>query len=110
MPNPAGVQVLAPVPAQDADILSPQALSFLATLNRAFNSRRKELLQKRVERGLKIERGELPDFLPSTKKVSTYSHDRFVMEFGKLLTLLPVLLTVEWKLLVLLIEKWSLTL
>lgn len=87
MPHPAGVQVLAPVPAQDADILSFEALSFLATLNRAFNPRRKELLQKRVERSLKIERGEVPDFLPSTKKVIPSSLLRFVMGSGRLLTL-----------------------
>jgi malate synthase len=61
------IQVLGHVPPQHQDIVSPQALQFLATLQRAFNQRRKDLLQKRVQRQKRIEQGEIPDFLPETK-------------------------------------------
>ncbi|KAJ3178859.1 hypothetical protein HDU85_005053 [Gaertneriomyces sp. JEL0708] len=62
-----GVSVLGPVKPQYADILSIQAQDFVATLHRAFNARRKELLQKRVEKQAQIDAGKLPDFLPETK-------------------------------------------
>ncbi|RKO94190.1 malate synthase [Blyttiomyces helicus] len=64
-----GVSILGPVAPQYADVLSIQAQNFVATLNRAFNARRKALLQKRVEREAKFEAGALPDFLPETKWV-----------------------------------------
>lgn len=50
-------------------ILTPEAISFLATLHRAFNGRRKELLQARIDRQKRIDGGELPDFLPETKYI-----------------------------------------
>ncbi|KAJ3323803.1 Malate synthase, glyoxysomal [Boothiomyces sp. JEL0866] len=62
-----GIKVLAPVPPQHQDTLSAAALKFLATLNRTFNQRRKDLLALRVKRQERIEKGEVPDFLPSTK-------------------------------------------
>ncbi|KAL7320824.1 Malate synthase, glyoxysomal [Mucor circinelloides] len=61
-----GVAVLAPVTAAEAEILSPQALQFVATLQRIFNPTRKTLLQKRVLRQQALDRGVLPDFLPET--------------------------------------------
>ncbi|KAJ3172754.1 hypothetical protein HDU87_007842 [Geranomyces variabilis] len=62
-----GVSVLGPVKPQYADILSVPAQEFIATLHRAFNGRRKELLQKRVQREKEIDAGKHPDFLPETK-------------------------------------------
>jgi malate synthase len=50
-------------------ILTEEALAFVATLHRAFNLRRKELLAKRAERQTRIDAGELPDFLPETKHI-----------------------------------------
>ncbi|KAI8919573.1 malate synthase [Entophlyctis helioformis] len=64
---PAGVQILAPVPAEHADILSHDALSFLAVLHRVFNARRKALLEARVVRQRDLDNGVFPDFLPQTK-------------------------------------------
>jgi malate synthase len=64
--NVPGVAVLAPVTASEAEILSPQALQFVATLQRIFNPTRKTLLQKRVLRQQALDRGVLPDFLPET--------------------------------------------
>ncbi|KAI7889935.1 malate synthase A [Mucor mucedo] len=61
-----GVAVLAPVTAGEAEILSPQALQFVATLHRIFNPTRKTLLQKRNLRQQELDRGVLPDFLPET--------------------------------------------
>ncbi|KAI8380672.1 malate synthase A [Choanephora cucurbitarum] len=61
-----GVAVLAPVTASEADILSPQALQFVATLQRIFNPTRKTLMQKRALRQQELDRGVLPNFLPET--------------------------------------------
>ncbi|KAI8820122.1 malate synthase [Fimicolochytrium jonesii] len=64
-----GVSILGPVKPQYADILSIPAQEFVATLNRAFNGRRKELLQRRVERQKQLDAGKFPDFLPETKAI-----------------------------------------
>ncbi|RCH83688.1 Malate synthase, glyoxysomal [Rhizopus stolonifer] len=61
-----GVAILAPVTASEAQILSPKALQFVATLQRIFNSTRKTLMQKRTIRQQELDRGVLPDFLPET--------------------------------------------
>ena len=52
-----------------AEILCPEALEFLAELQREFNSRRLELLRQREERQESIDRGELPHFLEETRGV-----------------------------------------
>ncbi|KAI9266723.1 malate synthase A [Phascolomyces articulosus] len=65
-----GVSVLGAVASKEqAAILSPEALEFVATLHRQFNQTRKSLLVKREERQLAIDQGELPDFLPETTSV-----------------------------------------
>ena len=51
------------------EILTPEALAFLAGLHRKFDSRRKELLAARKARQARFDAGELPDFLPATKVV-----------------------------------------
>lgn len=50
-------------------ILTTEALNFIHLLHQKFNKRRKELLQKREERQIRIDQGELPDFLPETKSI-----------------------------------------
>jgi len=62
----AGVSVLGHVEKSHADILSPHAVAFVATLHRAFNGTRKILLQRRLLKQQEIDRGILPDFLPET--------------------------------------------
>ena len=47
---PAGMQISAPVTTEFAQILSFEALSFIAQLHRAFAPRRRELLALRVAR------------------------------------------------------------
>jgi malate synthase len=52
-----------------AEILSPEALEFLARLHRRFEPRRQELLARRAARQKEFDRGALPDFLAETKKI-----------------------------------------
>jgi hypothetical protein len=52
------VRILGPVDgSEQARILSVEAQAFVATLHRCFNTRRKELLQKRVTRQYEIDAG-----------------------------------------------------
>ena len=51
------------------EILTPDAVQFVAMLQREFNPRRDELLRKREERKKRLDAGELPDFLPETKNI-----------------------------------------
>jgi malate synthase len=64
-----GVELRAPVEGRDEEILSPEALAFVAELHRRFDATRRELLAVRVERQARIDAGELPDFLPETREI-----------------------------------------
>ncbi|ROT37537.1 malate synthase [Sodiomyces alkalinus F11] len=64
-----GVNVLGAVTESQRNILTPQALSFLALLHRSFNPTRKALLERRKLRQAELDRGVLPDFLPETKHI-----------------------------------------
>ena len=64
----AGVQITAPTE-HAADVLTPEALGFVAQLHRSFNQRRLRLLGDRRERQARFDAGELPDFLPNTLHV-----------------------------------------
>jgi malate synthase len=52
-----------------ARILSPEALAFVADLQRQFDGRRTDLLLARSARQERLDRGELPRFLESTEEV-----------------------------------------
>ena len=52
-----------------AEILSPDALAFLAELHELFDARRLELLERRIERQARFDAGELPDFLEETRDI-----------------------------------------
>ncbi|HEX7760520.1 MAG TPA: malate synthase A [Caulobacteraceae bacterium] len=52
-----------------AEILTPEALAFLAQLHRRFDPRRRQLLAARIERQKRFDAGERPDFLPETESV-----------------------------------------
>src|SRR5690348_11212828 len=71
--KPQDIQVGGRVTADFAQILTPQALEFVAKLHRAFEPRRQELLARRAERQKEFDAGELPDFLPETKNVREQS-------------------------------------
>jgi malate synthase len=66
---PAGVEIRAPVPPEFAQILTPDALGLLATLHRAFEPRRRELLARRVQRQQELDAGRRPDFLAETRPI-----------------------------------------
>jgi malate synthase len=54
---------------QYPQILTKEALDFLATLQRRFDARRRELLEARASRQEQIDAGQLPDFNPHTEDV-----------------------------------------
>lgn len=51
------------------EILTPEALAFLADLHRAFDGRRRDLLSARLARQRQFDSGTLPDFLDETEKI-----------------------------------------
>jgi malate synthase len=69
MPPPADISVRAPHDPRFAEILTPDALAFVAKLARAFEARRREHLDARVARQKDLDAGVTPDFLPETKPV-----------------------------------------
>jgi malate synthase len=66
---PHGVVMLENAPAQYAEILTPQALAFVAKLARKFESRRRELIAVRARRQSDFDSGKLPDFLSATRHI-----------------------------------------
>jgi malate synthase len=63
-----GIQ-LAATADHDDEVLTPEAVGFVAQLHRSFNQRRLRLLGERRERQARFDAGELPDFLPNTRPV-----------------------------------------
>jgi malate synthase len=63
------VAVRAPVEGRAREVLTPDAVSFVAGLHRKFNATRVELLNARDERQARIAAGEMPDFLPERRAV-----------------------------------------
>ena len=66
---PQGVQVSAAISPEFAEILTPEALSLVASLHRTFQGRRQELLALRAARQKEFDKGVLPDFLPETQSI-----------------------------------------
>ena len=64
-----GVELTAGVPDDLVDILSSQALEWVARLHRSFDTRRRELLKARAERAERLAAGEPLDFLAETQEV-----------------------------------------
>lgn len=64
-----GVEIRAPITEAFAQILTPEAMRFVATLVREFNPERKRLLRLREERQARLDAGEKPDFLPETEPI-----------------------------------------
>jgi malate synthase len=57
------------VAAADPQLLTPEALDFVALLQRELGPRRSELLKRRVQRQRELDAGGRPDFLPETRHV-----------------------------------------
>ena len=68
-PYAPGIEITAEITAQYAEILTPEAMNFVAKLERGFGERRHELLAARAERQKKWDAGQLPDFLPETAHI-----------------------------------------
>jgi malate synthase len=66
---PEGVTVQGPVQAGTGDILTSEALAFVAGLARSFDSRRRQLLDARGQRQTRLDAGERPDFLTDTASI-----------------------------------------
>src|SRR5918992_1639142 len=64
-----GVEIRASIPEEYAEILTPEAVSFVARLSREFGGRVEEILEKRKEFQEWIDAGEMPDFLPETRDI-----------------------------------------
>ena len=65
----ADYRILSPMAEGYDEILTPEAMQFVAELARRFRPRIEELLAGRVERQAQIDAGKLPDFLPQTKEI-----------------------------------------
>ena len=66
---PAGMKITGTFKPEYADVLTPDALEFLAKLHRQFDARRVELLGRRAQRQKELDAGKLPDFLPETQPI-----------------------------------------
>ncbi|PZN06459.1 MAG: malate synthase A, partial [Bacillota bacterium] len=64
-----GIEVRGPVKERYDEILTPEALAFIARLQREFNPTREALLRRRAERQAELDAGARPDFLAETRHV-----------------------------------------
>ncbi|MGJ6960781.1 malate synthase A [Streptosporangium sp. G11] len=64
-----GVEIGGPIQDRFDEILTPEALTFVATLQREFDGRRLELLEARQVRQAELAAGGTLDFLPETRHV-----------------------------------------
>ncbi len=67
--TPEGMKITGSFKPEYAEILTPEALRFLAKLHRKFDARRLELLERRALRQQELDAGKKPDFLPETKPI-----------------------------------------
>jgi len=65
------LQINGPVSPAYAEILTPEAQRFVASLAAQFDARRKELLARRQVRQAEIDAGHYPDFLTETAEIRT---------------------------------------
>jgi malate synthase len=66
---PQGMTITGEIKPSFEAILTREALELVAQLHRAFEPRRRQLLQARAERVKRLDAGERPDFLPQTKSI-----------------------------------------
>jgi malate synthase len=65
----SSVELRGPVEDRAAEILTREALGFVAALQREFGAEREHLLAARAERQAELDGGALPDFLPETREI-----------------------------------------
>ena len=64
-----GVRVIGPMRPGYEQVLETEALAFVGLLERRFSPERRRLLTARADRQDRLDRGELPAFLPETERV-----------------------------------------
>ena len=64
-----GVDICGPVEGRGREVLSNEALDFIALLVREFEPRRRELLARRAQRQRRLDAGGMLDFLDETRRV-----------------------------------------
>ena len=64
-----GIEVTGAIDGRKAEVLTGEALAFVAELEREFGPRRRDLLGERAARQQRLDAGELPDFLDGTRAV-----------------------------------------
>jgi malate synthase len=69
MEKTAHIVLKGPNEGRSTEVLTPDALAFVARLEREFGDRRHELLRKRDERQARLDAGEVPQFLAETRAV-----------------------------------------
>jgi malate synthase len=65
----SAVELRGPVKGRAGEVLTPDALAFVAALQRRFGAERERLLAARAGRQAELDAGALPDFLPETEEV-----------------------------------------
>ncbi|MGB1242529.1 MAG: malate synthase A [Chitinophagales bacterium] len=68
-PNIEGMTIKGDFKEGYENILTIEALDFLKALHLQFNNKRKELLERRVEKQAALDQGTMPNFLESTKSI-----------------------------------------
>jgi malate synthase len=66
---PADVKITAEITPEFAEVLTHDALVFMAKLQREFGAGRDQALQRRKDRQRQFDAGEMPDFLVETKRI-----------------------------------------
>jgi malate synthase len=64
-----GIEIVGPMTPEFAEIVSPDALAFAASLQRSFGARRRELLELRDARQREFDAGALPGFLAQSRAI-----------------------------------------
>src|SRR3954463_389381 len=62
-------EIRAPVEGRGAEILTPEALAFVARLHGELDGERRRLLARRADRQAELDAGVLPDFLSDTRGI-----------------------------------------
>jgi malate synthase len=64
-----GVEIAGPVTGRFSEVLTPEALGFVASLHRELDPVRRDLLRRRAEIQGRLDAGEQPDFQPGTRRI-----------------------------------------
>jgi malate synthase len=67
--SPVGTHLAGPMSSGFDEILSVDALDFIASITRRFGARVPQLLEDRARRQRELDAGSLPDFLPETRSI-----------------------------------------